>query len=136
MTETVDSEDAGYATSIAVDSWDKVHISYVGWDGTNSLLKYATNASGDWVITTVDVGSSSSIALDSSGKAHISYYDNTNSGLKYATNRDGEYVGVANAEASMYGRQALIASGSFNALALLLIPAGAVIVLKIARRKK
>lgn len=64
--------------------------------------------------------------------------DNDCDGLTDRNDPDcpGGYAGVANAEASMYGRRALIASGSFNALALLLIPAGAVIVLKIVRRKR
>ena len=74
-------------SSIAVDSNDKVHISYDDW--TNGSLKYATNASGVWVSTNVDspgsVGWGNSIALDSSNKVHISYVDMTNGNLKYAT---------------------------------------------------
>ena len=68
-----------------------MHISYSTYyyddDGghVNSRyhLKYATNASGSWVITTVDsgsntrdnIGSHNSIALDGAGKAHISYHE-------------------------------------------------------------
>jgi hypothetical protein len=40
------------------------------------------------------------------------------------------HSGVANAEASTYGRHSLNASGSFNALALLLIPVCSLIVLR------
>ena len=40
---------------------------------------------------------------------------------------EGRYSAVANAEASAYGGRSLTASGSFNALALLFIPVGAVI---------
>ncbi|MDO8281756.1 MAG: S8 family serine peptidase [Thermodesulfovibrionia bacterium] len=93
--QTVDSVgDVGYYTSIAIDSLDKMHISYN--DVTNLDLKYTTNASGSWVTTTVDssgtVGYYTSIAIDSSGKVHISYYDVTNLDLKYATNASGSWV--------------------------------------------
>jgi hypothetical protein len=84
----------GAEMSVAVDSSDKVHISYC--DVTNEDLKYATNASGSWVTTTVDssgsVGRHTSIALDSSDKVHISYYDFTNDALKHATNASGSWV--------------------------------------------
>ena len=42
--------DVGYFTSIAVDKNDKIHISYL--DNTNRVLKYATNTTGAWVVTT------------------------------------------------------------------------------------
>jgi len=88
------SGEVGSFASIALDSKGKAHISY--YDVTNDELKYATNASGAWVITTVDssgdVGGYTSIALDSYGKAHISYYDWTNDDLKYATNASGSWV--------------------------------------------
>src|SRR3990172_6380725 len=94
VTATVDSRGnvgvfGGYA-SIALDTAGKAHISYYE-DYPNNDLKYATNASGIWVTTTVDssgnVGKYASIALDTAGKAHISYFkDYPNNGLKYATN--------------------------------------------------
>ena len=49
---------------------------------------------------------------------------------------EGGYSGIANAEASAYGGSSLNASGSFNALALLLIPIGAVVFLRFLRRKR
>ena len=39
-------------TSIAIDSQDKVHISYN--DHSNHDLKYITNATGSWVPETLD----------------------------------------------------------------------------------
>ncbi len=48
----------------------------------------------------------------------------------------GGYSGTANAEASMYGGNSLAASGSFNALALFMVPAIAVILLRIRRTKR
>lgn len=87
---TVDSADyVGIYTSLAVDSNNKVHISY--FDNTNANLKYATDATGSWVLSTLDsagdVGQYPSIALDSNNKVHISYYNLSTSDLKYATNK-------------------------------------------------
>ena len=87
--ETVDNSlGVGRFASIAIDSNNKVHISY--YDESNEDLKYATNASGSWVTSTIDsegdVGWYTSIAIDSNNKVHISYYDYTNKDLKYATN--------------------------------------------------
>src|SRR4030042_304931 len=100
VTEPVDSVGiyadiyTGTYSSIAVDSNNKVHISYR--DITNQNLKYATNASGSWVIQTVDstrnVEASTSIAVDSNNYVHISYYDLMNYGLNYATNASGSWV--------------------------------------------
>ncbi len=80
-------------TSIAIDLFDNVHISYP--DGSTGELKYAACPSAidcmqasNWSIGTVDssvtVGIYNSIAIDSSFKVYISYYDETNDALKYA----------------------------------------------------
>ncbi|MED5497070.1 MAG: putative Ig domain-containing protein, partial [Candidatus Thermoplasmatota archaeon] len=80
----------GYYTSIAIDSNDAVHISYL--DFTNIDLKYATCSSGcttasNWDIVSVDttgnVGYWTSIAIDSNDAVHISYYDSGYDDLKY-----------------------------------------------------
>ncbi|MGA8178874.1 MAG: CFI-box-CTERM domain-containing protein, partial [Desulfobacterales bacterium] len=81
--------------SIAADSSDNVHISYM--DKQKGQLKYATNASGGWVVTKVDssngiIGEYASIALDSKDKVHISYSDYTDGCIKYATNASGDWV--------------------------------------------
>jgi len=97
VTETLDDyQDAGQYSSIALDSSDKVHISYYSntWDKNTyryvGNLNYVTNASGEWGIQTVDmhenVGQYSAIAIDSSDKVHISYYDGTNGDLRHITN--------------------------------------------------
>ena len=99
VTETVDDTAlVGEYTSIALDSSNKVHISY--FDSSDGNLKYATNASGEWECETVDtndyVGMYISIALDSSNKVHISYHgwstDYPTSYLKYANNTSGYWV--------------------------------------------
>ncbi len=85
--------EVGRFTSVAVDSGNRAHISY--YDSTRDVLKYATNAGGEWILSTVDsdgdVGRSTSIAIDSADKAHISYYDSTDFDLKYATNAGGTW---------------------------------------------
>ncbi|MBI4650759.1 tandem-95 repeat protein [Candidatus Desantisbacteria bacterium] len=105
ITTTVDSNmEVGRYTSIAIDSNDKVHISY--YDDSNKDLKYVTNASDSWVRTTadsyeyvgeynsiaVDSKEYNSIAVDSNDKIHISYYDDSNKDLKYATNSSGLWI--------------------------------------------
>ncbi len=81
----------GAYASIAIDSKNKLHISYYG----EYSLRYATNASGTWVITTIDsggVGLYTAIAIDSKDKVRIIYSDFTNGYLKYATNVSGTWV--------------------------------------------
>jgi len=86
----------GYYNSIAIDSNDAVHISYL--DISNYDLKYATCSSGcttasNWNDVSIDttglVGYWNSIAIDSNDEVHISYYDNTNDDLKYVTCSSG-----------------------------------------------
>jgi hypothetical protein len=95
--ETVDStvpesEFISLDTSLALDSNDKVHISY--HDVSHDNLKYATNASGSWVKEILDsagrVGSYNSLAIDSDDKVHISYYGNGK--LKCANNVYGTWI--------------------------------------------
>jgi hypothetical protein len=75
-------------TSIAVESSGIPHISYYV-ESSETALKYATNASGQWQTETVEsahiVGKYSSIALDSTNNVHISYFDDTSDDLKYAS---------------------------------------------------
>jgi hypothetical protein len=82
----------GSNTSIAVDSFDKIHISY---RGMNDDLRYATNISGSWNNITVEsparVGEHTSMAMDSSGNVHISYFDNSRGALRYATTASGSW---------------------------------------------
>jgi len=104
-------------TAIALDSNGKAHIAY--YDAVpNYDLKYATNASGSWVLATVDaandVGQEASLAIDSSNKAHISYYDQTNLSLKYASNSSGSWSTYTIDEAGYVGKYSSIARDSAN----------------------
>jgi len=85
----------GLCTSIAIDSYSKVHISYF-YDYPNYDLRYATNASGSWETSIIDIeaGRYSSIAIDSNNKVHISY--NARAGnLKYATSAPTPVISVS-----------------------------------------
>lgn len=96
--------DTGYGSSIAVDSNNKLHISY--YDNTlpdaDGKLKYATNVSGVWQTYTIDngqaLGPKTSVVIDSNNKVHIGYSSlvniaGANSGyFKYATNVSGSWV--------------------------------------------
>ena len=82
---TIDSTgNVGDYTSIAVDSNDKVHISYR--DTSNQDLKYATNSSGSWIQSTIDssgtTGWDTSIAIGLSNIVHISYKSESGGDLK------------------------------------------------------
>lgn len=94
-TQTVgDSGNTGEFSSIALDSSNKIYVSYNNY--TSSGFKFATNASGTWVRETVEsaVGQYSSLELDTSNpadiKTYISYY--AGGGLKFATNASGSWV--------------------------------------------
>jgi hypothetical protein len=81
-------------TSIAVDSRDRVHISY--YDETNKVLMYINqDAGGAWTTPQVvddcgrggvgdECGNWSDLDLDSKGNPHISYHDRGDGELMYA----------------------------------------------------
>jgi hypothetical protein len=86
-------------TSIAVDSYGDVHISF--YEYLNDLwesgsLMYATKDLAVWTVTTVDntgwAGSRSSIAATAQGRLRISYHDSVNETMKYASNATGSWV--------------------------------------------
>jgi hypothetical protein len=64
------------------------------------------------------------------------YAGTGNYGYVFRANSASNYSAVANAEASVYGDKSLVASRSMNALALLAVPIGAVIVLRLWCRKR
>jgi len=78
--------DSGRESSLALDSHDNPHISYL--DATHSDLKYAYQTGSNWSIQTVDakgeVGHSSSLSLDSDNHPHITYLDSSLKRIKYA----------------------------------------------------
>lgn len=87
--EVVDNSEyeVGTYASLALDSHDIPHISYV--DYSHKDLKYATLVEGEWVTQVVDhgysLGSPPSLAIDSHDNPHISHYDDNSHSLKYAS---------------------------------------------------
>ena len=87
--------DVGLYTSIAIGPAPNAYAYISYYDATAQALKYATNASGSWVASTVDsgnVGQYTSIAIDSTQRAYISYYDAAAQALKYATNASNSWL--------------------------------------------
>ncbi len=61
--ETIDiSNGVGRYASIAIDTNNKVHISY--YDDDNGALKYATNVAGSWVTSNLDNAGSMALTLN------------------------------------------------------------------------
>ena len=88
--DDVGGENVGTDTSIALDQWGKVHISYRDFSIATShhYLRYITNEGGSWVKTTIDTVSDvyfTGICVDDLDQVHISYYDWTYGRLMYAT---------------------------------------------------
>lgn len=81
------SDIVGQSCSIAVDSSNNIHISYL--DSTTGYLKYAKKAGGIWSYNTFNTYSKqmgnyhSSIAVDNYNYPHISCYDTTTGNLWY-----------------------------------------------------
>ena len=100
---TLDNIDGNYGryTSLAIDSNDKVHISYLDESGDYPKLMYGTDASGSFVSTPIDEiaiwsgnnGASTSLVVDSNNKVHIAYYSGKGGNyVKYATDVSGVWV--------------------------------------------
>ncbi len=75
--------------SLAIDGAGKLHLTYAD---PNGLLRYGTDASGEFVSTYVSAPTgAAALALDAAGDAHVAYYDG---GLMYATDRGGSWQQV------------------------------------------
>ena len=116
----------GYRPSIAIDSQGALHIAYLDRDNTN--LRYATNASGSWVLSTVDnssvnpnnVAAKTGIAVDNRGHVHI-IHPVQGSGvwvLNYTTNVSGSFVSTTITDTTKddgkYASLAIAGNGSLH----------------------
>jgi len=110
------SGDAGYHTSIALETDGTPHISYAYWDLTFNIsqVRHAYRDGGVWHVETVeydDATGPTSLALDSQGYPRFSYQDLANYRLKYAyQDTDGWHLEVADPGPS---------SGDYSSLVLL-----------------
>ena len=97
---TVDTEvsvDSDSEISLALDSNNKVHISYMSYYGSeDENLAYATNAEGSWTTTVVDptpyTGYYNDIFVDSDDNVHIAYQEFDTQHLRYANNTGGTWI--------------------------------------------
>ena len=86
---SLDSTDlVGFYSSLAIDSNDNLHVTYV--DATNQNLEYTTYDGSSWstpisLDSTDSVGYQSSLAIDSNDNLHVTYRDATNRNLEYMT---------------------------------------------------
>ena len=88
--EVVDSgpEVGNHTTSIGIDPWEGIHISY--YDAVNTALKYANKpAGGAWETSFIQhgevVGRENALVVDSVGTAHVVYLDEGNKVLIHAS---------------------------------------------------
>ncbi len=90
---TLDQGSSPPGISIAVDPLINIYISYV--DIKTNSLKFATNKTGKWVITTIasmsKAGTITSLGVDSKRHNHIVYTDYGNKDIRYATNLSGAW---------------------------------------------
>lgn len=105
------------ATSIALDSAEKVHLSYV----VGSALRYATNGSGSWSQTVLDLsvilGSVSHMTIDTADRLSISFWRTT---FQYELARATNPLGIWSTEVVdaqyWFGRHTSIATDSADAV--------------------
>lgn len=96
---TVDTGGASYS-SIALDSQNRPHISYMHGTNYDYALKYAYYTGYSWQKTVVDegthnwAGERNQIVVDSSNVPHIVYWDNGSNNLRYANKQYGYWTYV------------------------------------------
>lgn len=94
-----------YTTSLALDSSGRPYIAYyevyLGLSGNTGSARYASKASGAWVVNTLTpagtVGFQPVLALDSGGNAHMAYHQTWKNAsaladLVYVTNATGAWI--------------------------------------------
>ena len=113
-TLALDTANAGWFPSMAVDADGHVHISYYAM-GTETL-RYATDSGGSWVTSTLDptegVGRYSSLVIDAEGAVQVAYEDDSVGALRLASNQSGEWSSsVVDTGGGRYGSLALNAEG-------------------------
>jgi len=92
-------------TSIAVDATGAVHIAFYD-DTSYGDFRYATNASGAWVVELIDSSGDCGWYNDLvlyGGAVHVCYENSSTNDLMYATNATGAWVPRVAAAGSEYG---------------------------------
>ncbi|MGB2340946.1 MAG: putative Ig domain-containing protein, partial [Candidatus Poseidoniaceae archaeon] len=103
-TETIldTATDTGHYPSVAIDRQGAIHIAYTDYSTNPDVLRYATNASGTWVFTTLGYAASNSgigrgtaiVVHPITNAVHIvaTSYENSVRGLRHYTNEDGSWT--------------------------------------------
>ncbi|HEX9182029.1 MAG TPA: hypothetical protein VF876_02115 [Burkholderiales bacterium] len=118
--EIVDAT-ASCGAAFALDAGGRVHLAYRASVGGANELRYATNASGTWVVGTVTAFSTAgcsmsgrriAISVDGGGVVHIAFAgDYPDYGLKYATRQAGAWSAIG---LDQYDIQQLAAQADAN----------------------
>lgn len=85
-----------FGSAIALDSVNRIHVSYVRNNQFGSFLSYANNLAGSWnveFVTPASGVSSTALAIDAGGAAHVAYVEGSAlCYVRYATNASGTWV--------------------------------------------
>ena len=92
---TVDSSgDAGRHVTLRLDLNDKAHMVYT--DEANQALKYVTQSSAGFAMSTVDDSCKncpySGLEMDANNEPHVIYFNESNKTLTYAYRRDNQWM--------------------------------------------
>jgi hypothetical protein len=112
--DSVGGQREGMGVGMAVDSSNRIHISYVR--GGNEDHTYALREGGVWTRTFLDGGQfmayGTSVAVDRNGHPHVVYYHVASNALKYATNASGVWSTIAiDPEGGMFNRAGIDPNG-------------------------
>ncbi|MGY8699008.1 MAG: putative Ig domain-containing protein, partial [Candidatus Poseidoniales archaeon] len=103
-TETIldTATDTGHHPSVAIDRQGAIHIAYTDYSTNPDVLRYATNASGTWVFTTLGYSASDNgvgrgtalVVHPITDAVHIvaTTYENSSRGLRHYTNENGSWT--------------------------------------------
>jgi cyclophilin family peptidyl-prolyl cis-trans isomerase len=110
------SGDVGRESSLAIDSNDNLHVTYL--NNTNGHLEYMTYDGSSWstpvsLDSTDNVGWESSLAIDSNDNLHVTYLDYTSYNLEYMTYDGSSWSTPVSIDSTDYvGRESSLAIDS------------------------
>jgi hypothetical protein len=85
----------GLPIALGLDASGFAHVAFNMKTSSVYRFAYATNRSGQWVVTELGLDAATvraELAVDASGHVHIAWADDPDSGIFYATNASGSWV--------------------------------------------